>query len=281
MQSATMCRRLIRSLVAALALFVASTATADPVGLYRVFETEVINTNDYKNRFVDVELLVENTAPSGKQWDFWGVFDGDGKGGGDKSTGDVWKLRFMPDAPGTWTYAWRWSDDTEGGEGRFEVTEENAGKGVIKAYAENPHGFAYNGTEPVWLKYYNETGHGSIAQDFDWVTENVFEPLVEHGYNHLQVNWLMSLCCYGQYYYDGPEPSTLELDLYEGGSRRRPSHCGAKPTRPLATPIKEQHDDTLAWTEGAADWRRLDADRVDGSGRKSRAAALQPAQPDD
>jgi hypothetical protein len=123
----------------------------------------------------------------------------------------------MPDEVGTWRFTWQWSDGTPGGEGMFESTATNAGKGVLKAYEENPHWFAYNGTDPVWLKSYYETGHGGIAQDFDWVTDNVFQPLLDHGYNHLQVNWLMSLCCFFQYYLDGPEPSTLDLALYEGG----------------------------------------------------------------
>jgi hypothetical protein len=190
---------------------------AREVGNYRVFETEVINNRKYGNKFSDVELLVDYTAPSGEKTEFWGFFDGDGKGGGDRSTGNVWKMRFMPDEIGVWSYSWRWSDGTEGGTGTFESTEDDAGKGIIKAYERNPHWFAYNGTEPVWLKSYYETGHGGIAQDFDWMTENVFQPLVDHGYNHLQVNWLMSLCCYTQYYLDGPEPSTLDLNLYENG----------------------------------------------------------------
>ncbi|HEX5789315.1 MAG TPA: DUF5060 domain-containing protein, partial [Woeseiaceae bacterium] len=203
--------------VAAAVLLASAAAMADPVALYRVFETEVTNPNDYDNRFTDVELLAEYTAPSGKRWDFRGFFDGDGEGGGDLATGEVWKLRFMPDETGEWNYTWRWSDGTPGGKGSFDVTADNAGKGIIKAYAENPRWFAYNGTEPVWLKSYYETGHGSIAQDFDWVTENVFQPLLDHGYNHLQVNWLLSLCCFGQYYHDGPEPATLDLSVYENG----------------------------------------------------------------
>lgn len=203
--------------MAILALDARTAASTESVGNYRVFETEVINTRDYGNKFTDVELLVDYTAPSGRNIGFRGFFDGDGKGGGDKSTGNVWKMRFMPDEVGTWKYTWRWSDGTVGGTGSFESTADNAGKGIIKAYAENPHWFAYNGTEPVWLKSYYETGHGGIAQDFDWMTENVFQPLIDHGYNHLQVNWLMSLCCYQQYYRDGPEPSTLNLDLYENG----------------------------------------------------------------
>ncbi|HEX7071040.1 MAG TPA: DUF5060 domain-containing protein [Rhodothermales bacterium] len=201
-------------------------ASAESVGNYRVFETEVINSGDYDNKFTDVELLVDYTAPSGRKIGFRGFFDGDGDGGGDKSTGNVWKMRFMPDEVGTWKYSWRWSDGTRGGNGSFESTAENSGKGIIKAYAKNPHWFAYNGTEPLWLKSYYETGHGGIAQDFDWITENVFEPLIDHGYNHLQVNWLMSLCCYEQYYQDGPAPSTLDLDLYENGKASSTMNLG-------------------------------------------------------
>ena len=207
----------IWTVIIATALIGCTHATASPVGKYRIFETEITNTKSYDNKFADVELLVDYTAPSGKKTEFWGFFDGDGKGGGDKSTGIVWKMRFMPDEVGTWKYAWRWSDGTEGGTGTFESTAENAGRGIIKAYESNPHWFAYNGTDPIWLKSYYETGHGGIAQDFDWMSENVFQPLVDHGYNHLQVNWLMSLCCFTQYYLDGPEPSTLDLALYEGG----------------------------------------------------------------
>jgi len=208
-----------RAWAAVLLVFGWTPAFSAPVSVakYRVFEARVVNTAEYENKFTDVELLVDYTAPSGKQWSFRGFFDGDGKGGGDKSTGDVWKMRFLPDETGTWRYAWRWTDGTPGGEGAFEVTEQGAGKGVIRAYRGNAHWFAYNGTDPVWLKSYYETGHGGIAQDFDWITDNVFQPLIDHGYNHLQVNWLMSLCCYQQYYLDGPPPSTLDLDLYEDG----------------------------------------------------------------
>jgi len=211
--------RAVRAALGALAAIasVSAATAADQVGKYRVFETEVTNDRDYGNKFADVELFVTYTSPSGKVREFWGFFDGDGAGGGDKSTGDVWKMRFMPDEVGVWKYAYRWSDGTKGGEGTFECTEENAGKGIIKPYTENPHWFAYNGEDPVWLKSYYETGHGGIAQDFDWVSENVYQPLIDNGYNHIMVNWLMSLCCFKQYYLDGPEPSTFDLALYENG----------------------------------------------------------------
>jgi len=195
----------------------AGAAEMPSIGLYRLFETTVENSTPYANKFADVELTATYTAPSGRPRQFWGFFDGDGRGRGDRVTGTIWKLRFMPDELGRWTYTYRWSDGTPGGSGSFTCVKEGAGKGVLGAYKKNPHWFAYNGTEPVWLKSYYETGHGAIGQDFDWVVENVYSKFIEHGYNHLQVNWLLSLCCFKQYYLDGPEPETLDLTLYEEG----------------------------------------------------------------
>jgi hypothetical protein len=123
----------------------------------------------------------------------------------------------MPDEPGAWQYRWTWSDNTEGGEGTFLCTTNGAGKGILQPYKDNPRWLAYNGTEPIWIKSYYETGHGSIAQPMDWLAENVYQPLLDRGYNHLQVNWLLSLCCFEQYYKDGPPPSSTDLALYEEG----------------------------------------------------------------
>ena len=187
------------------------------VGQYRTFERSLENNNTYFNKFYDVELKVSYTSPSGKVTDFYGFFDGDGTGGGDKQTGNVWKIRFMPDEAGKWKYKWMWSDNTPGGEDIFICTTADAGKGILKAYKENPRWLAYNGTDPVWLKSYYESGHGAIAQPFDWIADNVYQPMIDRGYNHLQVNWLLSLCCFEQYYHDGPVPSTQDLSLYQDG----------------------------------------------------------------
>lgn len=194
-----------------------SSKEAVTVGKYRVFEQTVENRQLYANRFTDVELLVQYQAPSGRIVNFFGFYDGNGQGEGDARDGHIWKMRFMPDETGTWQYVYRWSDGTPGGKGSFTCTGHGAGKGILKVYAQNPHWFAYNGTEPVWLKSYYETGHGSIGQDFDWMVAHVYQPLADRGYNHLQVNWLLSLCCFGQYYLDGPEPETLDLALYQEG----------------------------------------------------------------
>ncbi len=190
---------------------------ADDVPLYRVFEASIENNKAYTNKFTDTELRCKYVSPTGREVEFIGFYDGDGRGGGDVSNGNVWKLRFMPDEPGKWTYHWTWSDGTPGGEGSFRCVTDGAGKGMLRPYEKNPRWFAYNGTDPVWIKSYYETGHGSIAQPFDWVTANVYQPLLDRGYNHLQVNWLLSLCCFGQYYLDGPPPSTQNLALYQEG----------------------------------------------------------------
>lgn len=187
------------------------------VGLFRTFEQSIANTSTYSNKFTDVELSCTFTAPSGKITAFYGFFDGDGQGGGDAQNGTIWKIRFMPNEPGQWTYEWKWSDQTKGGKGSFTCDTINAGKGILQAYGENPRWLAYNGTEPIWLKSYYESGHGSIAQPFDWITSKIYQPMIDRGYNHLMVNWLLSLCCFTQIYNDGPAPSTQDLTLYEDG----------------------------------------------------------------
>ncbi|WP_347838424.1 DUF5060 domain-containing protein [uncultured Draconibacterium sp.] len=190
-------------------------ATNQKIALYRLFQFEVENKNEYSNKYTGVELNVQYQSPSGLCYNFHGFYDGDGKGNAD---GTIWKLRFMPNETGEWTFTYSWSDGTTGGTDTFLCVNDGAGNGMLKAYEKNPHWFAYNGTRPVWLKSYYETGHGSLGQDFEWVKQNVYWPLINNGYNHLQVNWLLSLCCTDQYYKDGPEPETLDLILYEEGN---------------------------------------------------------------
>ncbi|MFO7657115.1 MAG: DUF5060 domain-containing protein [Bacteroidales bacterium] len=191
--------------------------TQTQIGLYRTFERSLENNNVYSNKFSDVQLTCTYISPSGDTTDFYGFFDGNGNGGGDKQTGNIWKIRFTPNEVGEWNYKWSWSDTTTGGEGSFICDSANAGKGILRAYKENPRWLAYNGTDPVWLKSYYESGHGSIAQPLDWISQNIYQPMIDRGYNHFQVNWLLSLCCFEQYYHDGPAMTTNNLLLYESG----------------------------------------------------------------
>ncbi len=58
-------------------------------------------SDDDPNPFLDYRLQVLFTAPSGRQYDVPGFFDGDGFGG---PSGNVWRACFSPDEPGHWTY---------------------------------------------------------------------------------------------------------------------------------------------------------------------------------
>jgi CubicO group peptidase (beta-lactamase class C family) len=53
------------------------------------------------NPFLDYRLSVAFSGPGGRNYNVPGFFDGDGHGGG---TGDVWRVRFTPDAAGHWAF---------------------------------------------------------------------------------------------------------------------------------------------------------------------------------
>ena len=53
------------------------------------------------NPFVDYRLQVKFTGPANQEYDVPGFYDGDGNGG---PSGNVWRVRFSPDTPGTWKY---------------------------------------------------------------------------------------------------------------------------------------------------------------------------------
>ncbi|MBD3267200.1 DUF5060 domain-containing protein, partial [bacterium] len=58
-------------------------------------------TANNPNPFLDYRLQVEFTGPSGRHYNVPGFFAGDGQGGG---SGDVWRVRFSPDAAGEWSF---------------------------------------------------------------------------------------------------------------------------------------------------------------------------------
>jgi len=92
------------------------------IALFGVFEKTVTNVNTYDNPFDfdEIELKTEFISPSKNVTPFYGFYDGNGQGG---QEGSVWKMRFMPDEIGTWTYSYTWSDGTTGGSGSFHVVD--------------------------------------------------------------------------------------------------------------------------------------------------------------
>lgn len=161
---------------------VVAQVSQDGVPLYRVFERSATNTANYRNKFTDVTLNVEYTAPSGRKIQFYGFYDGDGQGG---QSGNVWKFRFMPDEVGSWSYTYSWSDGKPGGSGTFTAVASGAAPGVLKAYTDNRHWFAYNGTNPVFLKSYHVGAAGFTGTPIDWAAGNVYSKLAARGYNHI------------------------------------------------------------------------------------------------
>ena len=59
-------------------------------------------TDNSPNPFLDIRLQAIFTGPAGQRLVVPGFFDGDGQGG---PQGRVWRVRFTPDAPGTWQYS--------------------------------------------------------------------------------------------------------------------------------------------------------------------------------
>ena len=131
----------------------AQAPSSDTVSLYGTWEKSFTNTKNYSNpyNFDQIQLDAVFTAPSGRTISFFGFHDGDGNGG---QNGDVWKLRFLPDESGAWTYTYTWSDGTPGGSGSLNAVSDGLYRGILKPYGPNPHWFAYNGSQPVLLKSY-------------------------------------------------------------------------------------------------------------------------------
>jgi hypothetical protein len=155
------------------------------------------------------------TSPSGKKTTFWGFYDGDGNGG---QTGNVWKLRFMPNEIGTWTYLFSWSDGAPGGSSSFVCIPNGAGKGVLKPYHANPHWFAYNGTAPVFLKSYYVGA--AVVSPINWVAAKIYQPLIDRAYNHFQFNQLLPVEWVTTDWW-GDAPSKLQKYLFENNDPQR------------------------------------------------------------
>jgi hypothetical protein len=75
--------------------------TWQPLGLR--FDGPFANeTDNAPHPFLDYRLTVTFIGPQNQRYVVPGYFDGDGAGNG---SGAVWRARFAPDAPGTWSYS--------------------------------------------------------------------------------------------------------------------------------------------------------------------------------
>jgi hypothetical protein len=129
-----------------------SPAQAQEIPKWGMFETQMTNTKSYANPFDfnEIELRATFTSPTGRLINFFGFYDGDGNGG---QTGNVWKLRFMPDEIGTWTYTYTWTDGTAGGSGSFRVVDAGL-PGPVRVDPQNPRWFIFANGERFYLRGY-------------------------------------------------------------------------------------------------------------------------------
>lgn len=102
------------------------TAEAIDVPLWGRFETvidyrsETGTSHSYSDPFYGVDLTATFLSPTGREVQWFGFFDGNGQGG---QTGNIWKIRFMPDQLGTWTYTWSFSDGSASGWGWLKAVD--------------------------------------------------------------------------------------------------------------------------------------------------------------
>ena len=189
------------------------TTTARAVSKNGTFEFGIRNTGSYTNKLVDVTLNVTFTKPDLSTIVFWGFFDGDGLGGGAYNSGNIWKFRCLGLDVGTWGFDWEFSDLVLSGSGSFTVNDD-AGNlpGKIDAYATNPHWFERDGA-PLFLKSFYIDAGGLLGQPADWLGTNIYQKLVNDGYNHLMLQGLLPIDWLDAYATDGTPPPSGALWL--------------------------------------------------------------------
>lgn len=161
----------------------ANAASPSAVGLWRKFEYSMVSAKSYDNPLYDVRsLTVRFTAPGGRVRKVSGFWDG----------GTDWKVRFMPDETGTWTFETACSDTLNPGLhgviGSFVCTAPGKGpdiftRGAITRARGAYHLMHADGTPFFWLG--DTAWNGAIrAADEEW--ERYLEFRAGQGYSVIQ-----------------------------------------------------------------------------------------------
>jgi hypothetical protein len=146
------------------------------VGQWERFEVSLDNGKDYADPYRDVALPAEFRRPDGSVVAFWGFYDG----------AATWRLRFMPDQQGVWTYTARFSDGSGGAEGEFLCTRSVI-PGMLATYAENPVWFGYRGGGPLLVRSFH-VGDRFFAANFAEASRREFLDWIEaQGYTMLSM----------------------------------------------------------------------------------------------
>ena len=174
-------------IAAALTVFLVagSLRSQTDVNLYERVEETITNGTSFDNPFMDTELRLDVTAPSGRElgseFTWYGFYDGDGNGGQD---GDVWKFRMLFDEPGEWSVeAGFYEPGTSTSNGPNESftytvssTPVEGEHGHIRLDPRNSMRFAFDDGTP-WVPF---SIHSSLLLDredsnvsYQWIDEHV------------------------------------------------------------------------------------------------------------
>jgi hypothetical protein len=146
------------------------------VGIWDRFELSVTNTHPYSNRYRDVTLNVTYTRPNGSTVPFWGFYDG----------GTTWRIRFMPDQIGTWSYNAVFSDGRPGASGTFQCMASTL-PGMLARDETNPRWIGYKGGNHVLVRSFH-CGDRFFAANWPDSQRQAFLNWAEgQGYNMLSI----------------------------------------------------------------------------------------------
>ena len=149
---------------------------AQTVGQWDRFEIIVANTKRYADPYRDVTLAVTFTKPDKTKVNFWGFYDG----------GTTWKIRWMPDQLGRWSYRAQFSDGAPGASGVFECVKLDI-PGLISQDETNPMWFGFKGGKHILIRSFH-AGDRFFARNWSNAERAAFLDWAQRqGYNTLSI----------------------------------------------------------------------------------------------
>ena len=146
------------------------------VEMWGQFEAAVTNSNGYSDAYDDVTLDVTYTRPDNSTVDFWGFYDG----------GDTWRIRFICDQLGVWSYAASFDDGSPGIAGSFECVPSTI-PGMLSADETNPMWFGYKGGGHELIRSFH-AGDRFFASNWSAAERDAFLDWAQgQGYNTLSI----------------------------------------------------------------------------------------------
>src|SRR2546426_196843 len=140
------------------------------------FEVAVVNTRAYADPYRDVTLNVTYRRPDASSVNFWGFYDGS----------NTWRIRFMPDQTGAWSYSASFSDGAPGASGSFQCVSGDIA-GMISRDEGNPLWFGFKGGRHVLIRSFH-VGDRFFAANWPAASRTAFLDWAQsQGYNMLSI----------------------------------------------------------------------------------------------